>query len=399
MELTWHFRYMMRMNRPYLLFTLLATASLFGCSDSQTVTKGGTSCSDLVTADGTSVGIGGDGACEGLCQVTNSDFCASSPADLACDDVRPGIAIDLCGVPLKQPPTNVGSNTIVKEVTRSAEVDEFSGSGPVDLSCLLPAGYPEPADPASSELVTLEGIAKIFSNGCESNDLEIAVHKVKRTGGADDGEPGELVGTAVVTAEDCSVDGVAEEHDDCGTRYECRYSYEGVPTETELMVVTTGMFWTPIYEYNLYIGNGDVVDGKYEKDVRALQQSDYGVIATVAIGATISPGKGAIAGEVHDCGDVRLNNAVVDINVSKEITTYFTENEDDPLPDIAAKGTSALGLYSSMNVNPGPMTVAAAGVVDGKLVGLGHFHARIFPDAVTSVTFRGLRPFQVPAEN
>jgi hypothetical protein len=47
-------------------------------------------------------------------------------------------------------------------------------------------------------------------------------------------------------------------------------------------------------------------------------------------------------------------------------------------------------------VPPGPVTVAAAGVVNGALLGVGYQRARIFPNSVTSVTFRGLKPYQLP---
>jgi hypothetical protein len=42
--------------------------------------------------------------------------------------------------------------------------------------------------------------------------------------------------------------------------------------------------------------------------------------------------------------------------------------------------------------------IAATGLVGGKVVTLGFFTAQVFPDAVTAVTFRGMRPFQLPAK-
>ena len=78
------------------------------------------------------------------------------------------------------------------------------------------------------------------------------------------------------------------------------------------------------------------------------------------------------------------------------VLSYFTDDEVKPLPDKDAQATSSLGLYSLLDVSPGPVNVAAAGVLDGKLVGVGFFKARVFAGAVTSVTFRGLRPFQLP---
>ena len=89
-------------------------------------------------------------------------------------------------------------------------------------------------------------------------------------------------------------------------------------------------------------------------------------------------------------------NAVVDVDVSRAITTYFTNNEDHPLPELQAKATSTLSLYSAMDIVPGPVAVGATGLVDGNVVTVGFFRARLFEDSVTSITFRGLPPFAVP---
>jgi len=86
----------------------------------------------------------------------------------------------------------------------------------------------------------------------------------------------------------------------------------------------------------------------------------------------------------------------VDIDKQKVIVTYFTNDEDNPLPDTSAKGTSVLGLYAAIDVVPGPVAVAAGGFVGGEFVTAGFFRARIFPDSVTAVTFRGLPVVELP---
>jgi hypothetical protein len=53
-----------------------------------------------------------------------------------------------------------------------------------------------------------------------------------------------------------------------------------------------------------------------------------------------------------------------------------------------------LGLYAAYDIKPGPVRVAATGVVKGQLVTLGYFDARVFADGVTGVTLRRMRPFQ-----
>lgn len=335
-------------------------------------------------------GGGGNGSCvDGLAEAANAEFCAGSKAATDCAQVTAAYHDQLCGVPILAPGTGT-------ELSRSANVEEYSGSGPPDIGCFAPSGYP--AKPGTPQNVKVSGIAKIFSHGCQSNDLDIAIFKVKRTGGTDEADLGEQVGAGVTTASDCTIDGVTSTEDDCSgrTRYECKYEYDGVPTETELVIRTQGALWASLYDYNVYISNSAVMNGVWNHDVRALASDDYGVISQVAIGGPITIGHGAIAGEVHDCGDVRLIGATVDVEVQKKIVTYFTSDEAHPLPDLSAKNTTALSLYAAMDVVPGVVTVAAAGRVNGALTTVGYFRARVFPDSVTAVTFRGLRPFQVP---
>lgn len=364
------------MPRPRRLLRLspLAVLALFAAACSSSSGNGGAGTTD-------------EGCLDGLTPAANAEFCEQTAAEPECGLVTPIYKNQVCGVPLKAPPG---------ELARSSTVEEYAGSGPPRLDCFAPASYPPPA--GASQPVTVEGAARIFSSGCESNDLTIEIWTVKRTGGEDDGMPDQIIGSAVTTPSDCEQAGELTETDNCDARWECKYSYPNVPTETELIIKTSGTFWSPLYEYNVFIPNSAVKDGKFAKDVRALARDDYTVIPQAAIGGPITALHGAVAGEIHDCDDVRLINAVVDIDVEKVIMTYYTSNEDHPLPDLGAKGTSSLGLYSALDVPPGPVTVAAAGLLGGQLVTAGFFRARVFEDAVTSVTFRGLRPFQVPQQ-
>ena len=350
----------------------------------------------LLAGCSTSSNGGGDGACNAgrkpssaLTTSENQEFCQDEAPALP-DEVTCALHYDSCGVPLREPPG---------ELTRSANVKEFKGSGAPQVGCYAKAGYP--AKPGTSKPVTVNGVAKIFSHGCESKNLTIEFHTVKRTGGADDGTPDQLVGTAVTTPDDCEATGVESDKDEnCSTKtgkpYHCKYTYANVPTETELLVKTYGDLWAPLYEYNVYVPNDEATGDMFVKDVRALAKDDYNTIAQVAIGASITATHGALAGEVHDCGDVRLSNAVVDVDVVKKKTVYFTSDEEHPLPDQQADGTSVLGLYAAIDIKEGPVTVSAVGLVGGKATTIGFFEARVFPDSVTSVTFRGLRPFQMP---
>jgi hypothetical protein len=347
----------------------------------------GSSSSSSSASSGTTTSSGG--ACpDNLAKAGGSEFCAKQATETNCDILGAGYRDQVCGVAVRHP---------TADLARSSGLKEFSGTGAPDLACYDASKYP--AKPGTSQTVKMKGVAKIFSNGCESSGLTIEVYTVKRTGGADDGDIDQLIGKQVVTAADCTTDGVPETvaSGKCsGTRNLCNYSYDGIPTETELLIKTSGPQWAPLYDFNIYAKNDEVKGGVWSHDVRALASDDYTLIPQVAFGNTIKEGNGAIAGEVHDCGDVRLTNATVDVSVDKAVLTYFTNDQDAPLPDLSNHATSKLGLYAAFDMKPGPVSVAAIGTIGGKSVTAGYFRARIFPDAVSAVTFRGVRPFQVP---
>jgi len=353
--------------------SLLAFAG--GCGDSAGTGGSG-------AAGGAGGGAEGGGTVCGLPAAANSEFCQDDLGDPDCDLVT-NQKQHVCGVPLKDPPA---------DLERSSNVLEYAGSGPPDVGCFEVANYPDP--PGASQDVTVRGFARIFSAGCDSHDLQITFFRVQP-----DGQLGDAVGTAVVTPDTCENVGEGSEADNCDTRWECEYSYTGVPSETELAVRTENgpgsQLWAPLVQYNIYIPNSEIVGGEWEHDVRALAEPDYSVIPQTAIGTPIAPGNGAVAGEVHDCGDVRLTNAVADIDQPHVLTTYFSSDEDSPLPDQSADATSVLGLYAALDVAPGPVVVAAGGYINGEFVTLGQHRAWVYPDTVTSVTFKGLRPYQL----
>lgn len=364
--------------RNVLLAACAAGILLLGSACGDNGGSGGSGNSG--TGAGTGTGGGSTATCpDNLTPAPNSDYCVNDATMPNCAFIGPNYHEQVCGVAILDPE---------KELARSTDVKEYAGSGPPDLGCFDPAHYPQ-AD--TSKTVTMEGIVKIFSHGCESKNVEVSIFEV-----VDAAPAASPIGTPITTAADCTVDGVMTTNDDCGTRYECKYSYPGLPSEKELVVLTKGALWAPLYQYNIYIPNAEVTaDGKWTHDLRALATDDYTVIPQAAIGGPITPGNGAIAGEVHDCGDVRLTGATVDVDVQKKVLTYFTDNEDKPLPDLAATSTSVLGLYAALDVAPGKASVAAIGMVNGQMTTLGYHRVTVFPDSVTSITFHGVRPFQV----
>lgn len=346
----------------------------------------GAACGGGSSTGGTGAGTGTGGSTgsstlqcpDNLTPAPGSDYCIPQKTTPQCQYIGPNYHSQVCGVAVLDPQ---------KELARSSDVTEYAGSGPPDLGCFDTANVPALE---ATQTVTMEGLVKIFSHGCESKSVSIEIYTVN-----DADLSSSPVGTPVTTASDCTIDGEMTDNAECGTRWECKYTYTGVPTETELAVLTKGQLWAPLYQYNIFIPNAEVQGGVWNHDLRALATDDYTVIPQAAIGSPITLGNGAIAGEVHDCADVRLVGATVDVEVDKRIVTYFTSNEEQPLPDLTATSTSALGLYAALDVPPGKASVAALGLVNGKLQTLGYHRITVFPDAVTSITFRGVRPFQI----
>jgi hypothetical protein len=181
------------------------------------------------------------------------------------------------------------------------------------------------------------------------------------------------------------------------------FSYAGIPTETPLIIKTSdagdGSSWAQFYDSNVFFANSAVTTGDVVAyDPSAVAATDINTVASAAGGFTPKPDKGLIAGEVHDCGDVRVSGATVDTDVAHEGDMfYFGENESDPLPDKSrgSLGTSKLGLFGTLNVATGtPIKMSAVGKVNGQTILLGTYTVQAFPGAVTALSFRGRRPWQ-----
>lgn len=404
----------MRLRFFWLAPAMLALAA--SCSDDDTAGGGSGGSSGSGANGGTAGGGGagnapsyetnGPGVCGGSWRGIGDDYC-SADCDAASSDCsraaqRPA---DSCCVLVAEPGRGSGNARYLQRTRDTNDYSDPTGAPP-NLSC-----FSSPGEVGTSKPVVMEGIVEAFSNGCDLSNVRVEVYTVDTDpSSATYRDKVALVGTPVLTDD---FETVAEEEEDCpdDTVQNRRYRYEGVPTYTELMVVTSTAEaggskpqWKPLYTYNLYISEEDpdfdATTEVYTRDQRALADSDFQLIPTVAMGSTISRGNGAVGGEVHDCDNIRLQNAMVDINVTRSIVAYFNDDELKPLPDTGRTqlGTGRTSIWSALNVPPGLARVAATGLieVDGaeQLVTLGHYDIRIFPDAVTSVTFRGRRPFQ-----
>jgi hypothetical protein len=366
----------------FLAFATIAATA--GCSSGKTNSGGSsTDCTKLQTP-------------------SNSDFCSSDNCNPALDcrhaSQRP---INDCCVLVSKPGAGIGAT-----LKRSTSTKKYAGTGAPDVSCFSPAGYPAKPPSGKPKLVTMQGLVQAFAHGCDMAGVKIEVYKVKRTGDpATDGELGDLVGTPVSTDPNSTV--TLTDTGNCNDpRKDRAYTYDKVPMYTELVVKTsdasTGL-WAPLVTYNIYITDNDpeFSNGVYTHNLEALAADDFQTIPAAAFSRPISPGNGAIGGEVHDCGNVRLQNASVDVTASRAAFVYFNDDEDNPLPKLGSQGTGRTALYAALDVKPGFARVAADGLMpDGKggtkVVSLGYYDVRVFADSVTSVSLRGLRPFQVP---
>ena len=304
---------------------------------------------------------------------------------LTCTDSKP---IAACCVQVESPNVELARATGLNYNSAPA------GQTDVDLSCL-----DAPKALGTPQTVTVTGYVKLFSTGDDSTGVKIEIYEA-----GPNGTLGKLVGTPTATTDQslfkdpkptwskkCPTDG-------CTFR---QFSYAGVPTETPLIVKTSdanaSQKWSELYDYNIYFANDSVTAGSVSYDASAVASTDVNTIASAAGGFTIKADRGVIAGEVHDCGDVRLSGARVNTDYRPEGDMfYFGENEADPLPDKQrTTGTSKLGLFGALNYPTNtPIRISAVGQYKGERVLVGTIVVQVFPGAVTALSFRGRRPWQ-----
>jgi hypothetical protein len=363
----------------------IASATLVACSSHNSTTG--------ATADG-----GGAGAsCASPVTPASNDYCASctfasSANPSACQSSRP---INACCAWVQEPR---------QEAARASGLHYFAatdGNLNVDVGCLG-----APASLGASKAVTLQGYVKLFASGNDSQGVKIEIFKEGPNGAL-----GDSVGTPYVTTGDDAKDPPQMPLPTWSTKCPtegCKlrsFSVDGVPTETPLIIKTsdatgTGNTWSDLYDYNIYFSNGSLdAQGLAHYDTSAVAATDVNTVAAT-VGFTIKSDKGLLAGEVHDCGDVRISGAMVDTDLPHEGDMfYFGENEADPLPDRSRApqglGTSKLGLFGALNFPTGaPIRISALVKHGGVDTLIGTYTVQAFPGAVTALSLRGRRPWQ-----
>jgi len=299
--------------------------------------------------------------------------------------------------------------------TSCSDMSDFCGSGSVDISCFRPGGYP-PTD-LPPQYVTLHGIVDVYATGPDSNDITIEVYTVN-----EDSTLGTLLGSTLSTADCAAHESQLPAHHEIGDELtfcpgicrekkpdteDCRdlayYSINGIPTNTPLVVKTTGSAgtWKDMIQYNIWFFDDAIQDGKVFHKARCLSLDDWRNIPVAAgdVGG-VAPGKSAVAGEIHDCGDIRVYYVTVGTNPRAATFTYFNGVEEKLYPELGRGdyGTNLDSLYAAVEMDAGQTVwVTAVAQIPGEgYVSLGWGKARTFPDSLTSVTLKGMRPDQVP---
>jgi hypothetical protein len=389
---------------------LVLSLVALGCGDDSTPTDTGMPPLDGGTGDGDvdtgtpDNGVLYDDVHSEPCLDT-TDSCAFLFQRSACvcvqePDENPTFATNRVGC--SQLPTEAG----IPRTPEDDDCDATAADATPDLSCMMESGFRVRGE---VQMVTMYGVIDVFGNGGDANAILVEVYEE-----GPDGDLGPLLGMA--TSDTASACAETEDEIDndmvIGTRQLGFYSIANIPTETPLIVKTSGAtdFWRDLYTYNVQILNDEVDEGaageecadqpagpRHERDSNVLSRSDYNSIPlTAGLPSGITPGNGAVAGEIHDCGDTRLEFAQVGVFPEPVTLVYFNDNPSNPLPVMGrAEGTSLLGLYAALDVPAGRIQVAAIGRVADQTVSLGWYTARVFANSVTSISLQGLRAQQV----
>jgi|GEM_PF-2089970 len=196
-------------------------------------------------------------------------------------------------------------------------------------------------------------------------------------------------------------------------RWEIRYRIENIPTNRRLVIRVHGPgefddgTWGIMAMWNIYLradaanceaGETDhclSADGAYQLEVNALSRADYATIPiTAGLSGGIPAGHGAIAGEVRDCDNIKLEGVQVTTEPSPIAMVYFNGNPIKTLPDVGRykSGTNADGLFSALDIRPGLVQVGALALVGDEVVTAGTMTVGILPDTVTVIAFDGPDP-------
>ena len=283
-------------------------------------------------------------------------------------------------------------------------------SGTPDLSCLS-----SPGTLGTPQTVTLTGYVWLFDTGTDSAGVQVQVFAENHPETPDGTFSSTALGTYTTKSTDAADPVPTSWNSNCpsGCSYR-QYTIPNIPTETPLVIETSdatgGATWATLYDYNIYFPNAAVENEggapTVHYDATAASSGDPNTVAG-SLGYTVT--SGVIAGEVHDCwtdpdgyvAGIRMGGATVGSSVLPEGNQIFYSNssESSPLLVQSATYTSPLGLYGGVNYPTGvPIRITAVGedpANPGKFLMLGTYVVQTFPSAVTALSLRGRRPWQL----
>jgi hypothetical protein len=213
-------------------------------------------------------------------------------------------------------------------------------------------------------------------------------------------------------------DSDCQKHLDCGHGFECdskygkcqkqygKYKIDDVPTNTPIIIKSQAVEfidkWKNTFTWFVYLFADNAVkcenEGcEYEYRLNATIVSDgqwESVPNTMMIG-NIKKGNSAIGGRVQDCRIAGqrvswpMSNVTVMTGNPPVIVGYFTESEDDALPDPNRMSTNIFGTYAALDIVPGFNRIAGAVLAGSGVKSAGSVDLYIIPDALMIVNFPG----------
>jgi hypothetical protein len=346
--------------------------------------------------------VAGDGGASGACASppavedtvapTGPQQCSScSGSSNSCSTKEP---LDTCCVWVAEPSDSLADGI---------GLHRYSTNDPnaqPDLTCLA-----SPATLGTPQNVTLTGYVWLFSSGVDSQGVTVDVFTENHPQTPDGTISASPIGSYTTSSSDAIDPTDTTWNSKCpdGCSYR-QYTIQNVPTETPLVIRTSDAGsgqWATLYDYNIYFKNSDSdagQNGQVSYDATAVAGPDLETVAGT-VGLTVQNGMGLLAGEVHDCSDIRQFGATVETSATHQGPMfYFTEDESSPLPSLEANDTSHLGLFGALNLTPGtPIRVSAAGKDPnnaGQYLMMGTYVVQVYAGAVTAISLRGRRPWQ-----
>jgi hypothetical protein len=348
------------------------------------------------SSNGTAPGGGGGNACAAPPAVDGANLLAECSSCTSTGSCQPSAPLDACCTWVPESPDPLADGI---------GLHRYSTSDPnakPDLSCLA-----QPATLGTPQMVTLTGYVWLFSSGLDSTGVKVEVYTEKNPN--TDGTLGDLVGADTTDSTRPTYPGDTSWNSKCTPMCSFRqYTIKNVPTETPLVIKTSdggSGSWATLYDYDIYFPTSAVQSDTVAYDATAVAGADLSTVAGT-VGETIQPNAGLLAGEVHDCKDIRLGGATVGTTVTTgNQVLYFTSDEGNPLPTNSASDTSDLGLFGALNLPTGqPVRITATGQCPagapssvcrpGDNVMLGTYVVQLYPGAVTAISLRGRRPWQ-----